>query len=66
MPCRPTRSATPSPGDLCARIRTLRARLAAYDERLSYIAGQYGMFSILPLAPAQVLVLREEKGIDRS
>src|SRR3954471_8004792 len=49
--------------EMCARIRSLRARLAAYDERLSYIAGQYGMFSILPLTPAQVLALREEKGI---
>jgi aromatic-amino-acid transaminase len=41
----------------------LRARLAAYDERLAYIDGQNGMFSILPLSPAQVLELREEKGI---
>jgi aromatic-amino-acid transaminase len=49
--------------EMCARIRALRARLAAYDERLSYIAGQNGMFSILPLSPAQVLALREEKGI---
>lgn len=49
--------------EMCARIRTLRARLAAYDERLAYIDGQNGMFSMLPLTRAQVLELREEKGI---
>jgi aromatic-amino-acid transaminase len=49
--------------EMCARIRTLRERLAAYDERLSYLRDQYGMFSILPLGPQQVLALREEKGI---
>jgi len=49
--------------EMCARIRTLRARLAAYDERLAYIASQNGMFSMLPLTPGQVLALREEKGI---
>jgi aromatic-amino-acid transaminase len=50
-------------GEMCGRIRALRARLAAYDPRLSYIGAQNGMFSILPLTPAQVLALREEKGI---
>ena len=45
------------------RIRSLRARLAAYDERLAYIREQHGMFSILPLSQEQVLALREEKGI---
>ncbi|MBV9930998.1 MAG: aspartate/tyrosine/aromatic aminotransferase [Alphaproteobacteria bacterium] len=49
--------------EMCARIRVLRARLAAYDPRLAYIDGQNGMFSILPLTPEQVLALREEKGI---
>jgi aromatic-amino-acid transaminase len=49
--------------EMCARIRTLRARLAAFDERLAYIDGQNGMFSMLPLTPDQVLALREEKGI---
>jgi aspartate/tyrosine/aromatic aminotransferase len=49
--------------EMCARIRSLRARLAAFDERLAYIDGQNGMFSILPLTRAQVLELREEKGI---
>ncbi|HEY0312160.1 MAG TPA: amino acid aminotransferase [Allosphingosinicella sp.] len=49
--------------EMCARIRTLRARLAAYDERLAYIDGQNGMFSMLPLTPDQVLALRKEKGI---
>jgi aromatic-amino-acid transaminase len=49
--------------EMCARIRRLRARLAAYDPRLTYIEGQNGMFSILPLGREQVLALREEKGI---
>ncbi|HEX6376540.1 MAG TPA: amino acid aminotransferase [Allosphingosinicella sp.] len=49
--------------EMCARIRSLRARLAAYDPRLAYIDGQNGMFSMLPLSPDQVLELREEKGI---
>jgi aspartate/tyrosine/aromatic aminotransferase len=49
--------------EMCARIRSLRARLAAYDERLAYIDGQNGMFSMLPLTKSQVLELREEKGI---
>ncbi|MBV8687632.1 MAG: aspartate/tyrosine/aromatic aminotransferase [Alphaproteobacteria bacterium] len=49
--------------EMCARIRTLRARLAGYDERLAYIDGQNGMFSILPLREEQVLALRREKGI---
>ncbi|HEY0148798.1 MAG TPA: amino acid aminotransferase [Allosphingosinicella sp.] len=48
---------------MCARIRSLRARLAAYDERLRYIDDQNGMFSMLPLTEKQVLELREEKGI---
>ena len=45
------------------RIREIRARLAGYDPRLAYIGGQKGMFSMLPLSPAQVLELREDKGI---
>jgi aromatic-amino-acid transaminase len=49
--------------EMCARIRTLRARLAAYDERLAYIGEQNGMFSMLPLSPEQVLALREKDGI---
>ncbi|HKR23872.1 MAG TPA: aminotransferase class I/II-fold pyridoxal phosphate-dependent enzyme, partial [Allosphingosinicella sp.] len=46
-----------------ARIRTIRARLAAFDPRLAYIAAQKGMFSMLPLTPEQVLALRAERGI---
>jgi aspartate/tyrosine/aromatic aminotransferase len=49
--------------EMCARIRSLRSRLAAYDARLAYIDGQNGMFSMLPLTAEQVLELREEKGI---
>ena len=46
-----------------ARIRSLRARLAAFDPRLAYIADQKGMFSMLPLTPEQVLELRRSHGI---
>ena len=45
------------------RIREIRARLAAVDPRLAFIGGQKGMFSMMPVTPAQVLKLREEKGI---
>jgi aspartate/tyrosine/aromatic aminotransferase len=50
-------------GEMCARIRSLRARLAAFDERLAYIDRQNGMFSMLPLSEKAVLELREERGI---
>ena len=49
--------------EMCARIRTLRARLSAYDERLEYIDQQNGMFSMLPLSQEQVLELRRERAI---
>jgi aromatic-amino-acid transaminase len=49
--------------EMCARIRSLRARLAAFDPRLSYIDRQNGMFSMLPLSEEAVLALREERGI---
>jgi aspartate/tyrosine/aromatic aminotransferase len=46
-----------------ARIRILRARLAAFDPGLAYIGDQKGMFSLLPLTRKQVLELRESHGI---
>ena len=49
--------------EMCARIRSIRSRLAAYDERLAYIDGQNGMFSMLPLSEKAVLELRAERGI---
>jgi aromatic-amino-acid transaminase len=49
--------------EMCGRIRQLRARLAVYDPRLAYIEHQNGMFSMLPLTPAQVLELRASHGI---
>jgi aromatic-amino-acid transaminase len=49
--------------EMCARIRSLRARLAAFDPRLAYIDEQNGMFSMLPLSEAAVLELRAERGI---
>jgi aspartate/tyrosine/aromatic aminotransferase len=49
--------------EMCARIRSLRGRLAAFDPRLDYIDGQHGMFSMLPLTPDAVLALRERHGI---
>jgi aromatic-amino-acid transaminase len=49
--------------EMCARIRSLRARLAAFDERLAYIDRQNGMFSMLPLSPEKVADLREKDAI---
>jgi aromatic-amino-acid transaminase len=49
--------------DMCARIRTIRARMAASDPRLSFIDRQNGMFSMLPLSKEQVLKLRADHGI---
>ena len=49
--------------EMGARIRQLRAKLAAADPRLAYIAGQKGMFSMLPVNPQQVLNLREKHGL---
>jgi aromatic-amino-acid transaminase len=48
---------------MCARIRSLRSRLAAFDPRLGYIERQNGMFSMLPLTSEQVVGLRESHGI---
>jgi aromatic-amino-acid transaminase len=49
--------------EMCARIRHLRARLAAFDPRLAFIDDQNGMFSMLPLDKEAVLGLRESHGI---
>ncbi len=49
--------------DMCARIRALRARMAAFDPRLAFIDEQNGMFSMLPLTKEQVLKLRADHGI---
>lgn len=49
--------------EMCARIRALRARIAAYDPRLAYIEGQNGMFSMLPITPDAVAELRESEAI---
>ena len=45
------------------RINSVRQRIAAADPRLSFIGRQYGMFSMLPLSPAQVLKLRTDDAI---
>ena len=49
--------------EMCRRIRTIRARLAAFDPRLEYIGRQNGMFSMLPLSSDAVLALRKSHGI---
>jgi aromatic-amino-acid transaminase len=49
--------------DMCTRIRSLRARLAAFDPRLAFIGKQNGMFSMLPISPEAVTELREESAI---
>ena len=45
------------------RVLSLRARLAAAHPELAFIATQNGMFSMLPLSPAQVLSIREQHAI---
>ena len=45
------------------RINSVRQRIAAADPRLAFIGRQYGMFSMLPLSPEQVLKLREDHAI---
>jgi aromatic-amino-acid transaminase len=45
------------------RINSVRQRIAAADPRLAFIGRQYGMFSMLPLSPQQVLKLREDHAI---
>jgi aspartate/tyrosine/aromatic aminotransferase len=45
------------------RIASVRAKIAAADPRLAYIADQYGMFSMLPLDRAQVQALRDDHSI---
>ena len=45
------------------RLNGVRAQIAGADPRLGYIAGQYGMFSMLPLTKAQVFALREHHAI---
>lgn len=49
--------------EMCARIRSLRARLGAFDPRLAFIDGQNGMFSMLPLPPDAVADLRDKEAI---
>ena len=45
------------------RINAVRQRIAAADPRLAYIGRQFGMFSMLPLSPEQVLKLRADHAI---
>lgn len=45
------------------RIEALRSALAAGHPALAPLAAQRGMFALLPLTPAQVAALREERGI---
>ena len=54
------------PGELAAmrdRINSVRGQIAGADPRLAYIAGQYGMFSMLPISKDQVLKLRMDHAI---
>ena len=46
-----------------ARVKDLRKRIADKDPRLAYIGTQKGMFSMMPLTPAQVDKLREDHAI---
>jgi aromatic-amino-acid transaminase len=49
--------------EMCARIRSLRTRIASFDPRLAYIEQQNGMFSMLPLTPESITELRESEAI---
>jgi aromatic-amino-acid transaminase len=49
--------------EMHGRIRFVRERIAAADARLSYIADQQGMFSMLPLSLEQVKRLRSDHAI---
>jgi aspartate/tyrosine/aromatic aminotransferase len=54
------------PGELAAmrdRINSMRKRIASADPRLAFIAGQFGMFSMLPITKQQVLQLRKDHAI---
>ena len=46
-----------------ATIARVRTTIANADPRLAYIAGQFGMFSMLPLAVKQVHALRDDHAI---
>ncbi|HEY0629697.1 MAG TPA: aromatic amino acid transaminase [Sphingomicrobium sp.] len=50
-------------GEMRDRINRIRGRIAAADERLAYIGGQFGMFSMLPVSKDQVVKLREDHAI---
>jgi aspartate/tyrosine/aromatic aminotransferase len=45
------------------RINSVRQRIAGADGRLAFIGRQFGMFSMLPLSPEQVLKLRKDHAI---
>ena len=45
------------------RVADLRQRLATAVPLLAPLAGQHGLFALLPLTPAQVAQLREDHAI---
>jgi len=45
------------------RINEVRRRIADSDQRLGYIANEYGMFSMMPLTKAQVVTLRQDHAV---
>lgn len=49
--------------EMCARINRLRTLLAAAHPALAGIAGQQGLFALLPIGPDAVEALRAEHGI---
>jgi aromatic-amino-acid transaminase len=50
-------------GEMRDRINSIRSRIASADPRLAYIKHQFGMFSMLPISPEQVVQLRERHAI---
>ena len=50
-------------GEMRARIKRIRSAIAGAHPALAYIAGQKGMFSMLPVTREQVMTLRNDHGI---
>ncbi len=48
---------------MVARVNSLRTAMAEADSKLGFVASQQGMFSLLPLQPAQVTSLIDDHGV---
>ena len=48
---------------MVTRVNSLRTAMAEADSKLGFVASQQGMFSLLPLQPAQVTSLIDDHGV---